>query len=94
MTKALPLPRYMKVDQIVLNMSCGLSMLVALDASELVHDSKLVHDSELESTQSRLRGLEIELATEKKKLSKLQTANCCAHSQSEIFKARVKSLLD
>lgn len=78
----------MKDDQIVLHLSRGLTMLATLDASEPVHDS------ELKSTQTRLLGLEIELAAEKKKLSELKTVTPCAHFQSEIFEARVKTLED
>lgn len=88
MTQSLFVPRYMKVNMIVLHMSHGLTMLTALDASELKHDSKL------KSAKTRLRGLGNELAAKKKKLSELQTITRCAHSQFKIFEARVKTLED
>lgn len=55
-------------------MSRGLSMLVALDVSELAHDSELV------SANSRSRRLEIKLEAEKKKSSELRTVARCAYS--------------
>lgn len=52
MSEALSAPRHVKVDRITRSLSHCISLVAALDASELAHDE------ELECTRQKLRRLE------------------------------------